>query len=80
MADKIVIKFRQLIQEKAGNFTLTSALALPLLVVSAGGVVDFSQAFLERTRLQASLDAAMLSAVKKPEITSQREDAERFLT
>ncbi len=80
VADKIAAEFRLFLQEKAGNFAVTTALALPLLVVSAGGVVDFGQAFLERERLQASLDAALLSAVKKPDLAGQRKEVENFLT
>lgn len=72
--------FMRFLCDAGGNFAVTTALVLPILVTAAGGAIDITQASIERTRLQDTLDAAMLSAVSKTDIDSQRREAERFLT
>ncbi|CAN7173753.1 TadE/TadG family type IV pilus assembly protein [Neorhizobium tomejilense] len=69
-----------ILRDTGGNFAIATALALPVLLTTAGGAVDFTQASFERSRLQGALDAAVLSAVAKPDIASQRREALRFLT
>jgi Flp pilus assembly protein TadG len=76
---KISHQLRHLAGDRGGNFALTTALLLVPLVAAAGGAIDYVDASLERTRLQDTLDAAILSAVSKPDPASQRDEAERFL-
>lgn len=72
LIDNIALRLYHILRDTGGNFAIATALAMPLLVTTAGGAIDFAQASFERGRLQGALDAAVLSAVAKPDIASQR--------
>ncbi len=80
LIDNIALRLYDILHDTGGNFAIATALALPVLVATAGGAIDFAQASFERNKLQGTLDAALLSAAAKPDIASQRREALRFLT
>lgn len=65
--------------ERAGNFGMLSALLAPVLLVSAGGVLDLASAYADRNDMQGDLDAAMLAAAGQTDATSRETLARRFL-
>lgn len=75
----IIKKYRNCLRDKSGNFGITTAVLIPLLLVTAGGVVDLASALNTRTKMQEQLDAAMLAAAHKTSKASQDLEARRFL-
>jgi hypothetical protein len=65
--------------DRAGNFGLLSAVLAPVLLVSAGGVLDLASAYADRTDMQGDLDAAMLAAAGQTDSTARETLARRFL-
>lgn len=58
---------------------MLSALLAPALLVSAGGVLDLASAYVERSDMQARLDAAMLAAAGQTDASGRETQARRFL-
>lgn len=63
-----------------GNFGILTALALPILLVAAGGAVDVYSAFTEKANLQEKLDAGVLAAAVETTAPAQRRKIESFLS
>lgn len=59
--DRVARSARAFGRSRSGNVALIVALLLPILVLLAGGAVDFSAAVTEKSRLQDALDAAALA-------------------
>lgn len=57
----------QLLKNKHGNFALTTAIVLPVVIGAAGVAVDFNVGVTTKTDLQNALDAAVLSAASSGE-------------
>ena len=53
--------FRAFFRNKRGNVAIMAALLLPPLAATAGGAIDFAQAFSARSRVQDALDSAALA-------------------
>lgn len=70
---------RRLKSDRGGNFAMATAIMLPVLVVAAGGAVDASSAYLERTHIQGQLDAAILAAAGEPDSSKRYARAASFL-
>ncbi|MDE1994932.1 MAG: pilus assembly protein [Rhizobiaceae bacterium] len=71
--------FQIFLRDRGGNFGITTTLLVPLLVVSAGGVVDMSQALAEKANVQEMLDGGVLAASSQTDATKQRTTVEGFL-
>ncbi len=50
---------------RAGNVAMIFALVLPVLVLAAGGAIDFTNASLRRAQLQQAADAAATAAIAR---------------
>jgi hypothetical protein len=72
-------KLLRLWADRAGNFGMLSALLAPVLLVSAGGVLDLASAYVYRNDMQGDLDAAMLAAAGQTDSTSRETLARSFL-
>ncbi len=57
---------RKFFTDKGGNVALIFALALLPIAILVGGSVDLSRMRVERTKLQAAVDAAVLAAARMP--------------
>lgn len=66
-------------KSRSGNFAIATALILPLLLVTAGGVVDVYGALADKAQGQERLDAAVLAAVHQPEPAAQKAIVEDFV-
>lgn len=75
----VMRKLLRLWAERAGNFGMLSALLAPVLLVSAGGVLDLASAYVDRNDMQGDLDAAMLAAAGQTDSTSRETLARSFL-
>ncbi|MGN6548530.1 MAG: pilus assembly protein TadG-related protein [Pararhizobium sp.] len=64
---------RSLWRSRRGNFAITSALILPMLVVAGGLAVDASNVFAAKSALQAAVDAATLAASNASESDAERQ-------
>ncbi len=80
LSKKIPLTLCSLMRDKGANFGILAALTVPILLVAAGGAVDFSIGISEKTRLQGELDAAILAAAKETDETAQRSLAESYMT
>ncbi|MDR6900789.1 pilus assembly protein TadG-related protein [Rhizobium miluonense] len=58
----ILWALKQLIRDRAGNFGILTAIAVPVLAVAGGVAVDVTNMSLTRSQLQESTDAAALTA------------------
>lgn len=58
---------------------MLSALLMPVLLISAGGVLDLASAYVDRNDMQGDLDAAMLAAASKTDATARETQARLFL-
>lgn len=76
----MVMKTPAICKDKSGNFGMLAAIMMPLLLVTAGGAVDFGQIMLHRQNLQEVLDGAVLSAVTKTSASSQLDEAKSFFS
>ena len=54
---------KKLIACKRGNISILTAISLPILLVAAGGVVDYVSLTNSKARIQAAVDAGLLGAV-----------------
>lgn len=66
--------------DRHGNFAIATALLLPILVLAAGGAVDVSRAFNEKTHLQEKLDSAVLAAVHTRTLSEQQQTIQNYLS
>ncbi|WP_245304755.1 vWA domain-containing protein [Rhizobium multihospitium] len=57
----ILWAFKQLLRDRAGNFGILTAIAVPVLAVAGGVAVDVTNMSLTRSQLQESTDAAALA-------------------
>lgn len=55
---------RRLLEDEGGNFGLVAALVLPVVLLASSVTLNITNATKEKARMQASLDAAAISAVK----------------
>lgn len=69
----------RLVKNCKGNFSILTALLIPILLLVAGGAVDIARAFAERTRLQGLADAAVLAAALKTAPADRQEAARMML-
>ena len=66
--------YRRFISDRRGVTAILFAILLIPLLAMVGGAIDFSRAFIVKTRLQSSLDAAILATAAAAGLT----DAERI--
>lgn len=62
-----------------GNFGITLAILMPMLIVAAGGAVDMARALAERDTIQVMLDGGVLSAAKMTDPAAQQVEVQNFL-
>ncbi|OLP45758.1 TadE/TadG family type IV pilus assembly protein [Rhizobium oryziradicis] len=62
-----------------GNFAISTAVLLPLVLITAGGAVDVAGAFLQKTDLQERLDAGVLAAAQIRDPSQQRTTVLSFI-
>lgn len=74
--DSTLARFRD---DKAGTFALMAALSMVAVLIIVGGAIDLHHAWNERQKMQSSLDAAVLSAVRQPDLASQRDEIQHLL-
>jgi Flp pilus assembly protein TadG/uncharacterized protein YegL len=55
-------QFARLMKDRAGNFGIMTAVAIPVLMGAAGVAIDLTRVIEEKTHLQAAADAATLAA------------------
>ena len=67
--------FSRLARERSGNVAIIFALAVVPLVGLVGGAVEFGQALSSRTKLQKTLDAAVLAAGREFQVTGSQSAA-----
>ena len=60
-------RLRALLSSRSGNFSITTALMVPMLFGAAGMAVDYTHATAEATRLQLAVDAAALAIAQGSE-------------
>ncbi|MEV4609816.1 pilus assembly protein [Neorhizobium sp. LMR1-1-1.1] len=70
---------RRLSGDRSGNFAIATAVMLPVLIVAGGGAVDASSAYLERSRIQGQLDAAVLAAAGQSDSAKRQSTAAGFM-
>ena len=63
--------FRHFIGDVRGNIGLLTAISAPVLVLMAGGAVDYAQKLNARTKLQTAVDAALLATAVHRQSNSQ---------
>lgn len=63
-----------------GNLAISTALLLPMVLIVAGGAVDVTGAFLQKTDLQGKLDAGVLAAAPISDPAQQRATVLSFIT
>lgn len=63
--------FNCLKRERNGNFSIITALLLPVLLGVVGVAVDFTLAVNEALRLQAATDAAALAVARQPDLSDK---------
>ncbi|MCQ0988541.1 pilus assembly protein TadG-related protein [Jiella marina] len=61
----MLAKLRSFLACRNGNFALITALVMPVLLLVAGGGVNYSLAFATQTRLQSAADGAALAAARE---------------
>lgn len=59
---KTCTQFARLMKDRAGNFGIMTAVAIPVLMGAAGVAIDLTRVIEEKTHLQAAADAATLAA------------------
>ncbi len=59
---KTCTQFARLMKDRAGNFGIMTAVAIPVLMGAAGVAMDLTRVIEEKTHLQAAADAATLAA------------------
>src|SRR5947207_1135228 len=62
---------RLLLRNTSGNSSLFAALVMTIVVTGLGASIDFHAAYVQRNKMQQSLDAAVLVAVKKSTLADQ---------
>jgi Flp pilus assembly protein TadG len=55
-----------------------AGLTMLVVLIVVGGAIDLHQAWNERQKMQSALDAAVLSAVKQPDLASQENEIQRI--
>lgn len=68
---------RRLVADRAGNFALLSALVMCMVVIGVGSSIDLHSAYVQRDKMQQSLDAGVLAAVRKTDLADQRQEIQR---
>ncbi|MBO0906253.1 TadE/TadG family type IV pilus assembly protein [Jiella sonneratiae] len=63
---------RSFITCRRGNFAMLTALAMPLMLMAMGGVVNYSVAFSAQTRLQSAADSASLGGARELYLANTR--------
>jgi Flp pilus assembly protein TadG len=58
--------------DTSGNFALFAALVMTIVVTGVGASIDFHTAYVQRNKMQQSLDAAVLVGVKKTTLADQK--------
>ena len=81
----ILPELTRLVRDRAGNFAITTALLMPVLLGTAGMAIDFTNALEKKTELQALVDAAALataSAMSDKDMTDAEAQAfaKRYFT
>ncbi len=72
---KTLTKLRAFRRENAGQVAIITALSLPVLVLGAGGAMDYSRILAAKSKLQAATDAAILATYKHHSMNPDLSDA-----
>ncbi|TCV66348.1 Flp pilus assembly protein TadG [Neorhizobium sp. R1-B] len=78
---KTCTHFARLMKDRAGNFGIMTAIAIPVLMGAAGVAIDLTRVIEEKNHLQAAADAATLAAASamSEEGTMSETDAEKLM-
>ena len=78
---KTCTHFARLMKDRAGNFGIMTAIAIPVLMGAAGVAIDLTRVLEEKAHLQSAADAATLAAASamSEEGTMSETDAEKLM-
>jgi len=72
---KTLTRLRAFHRENAGQVAIITALSLPVLVLGAGGAMDYSRMLAAKSKLQVATDAAILATYKHHSMNPGLSDA-----
>lgn len=70
--------FRRLVADRGGNFAMFSAVSVFTVMIGVGASIDLHSAYTQREKMQQSLDAGVLAAVRKSSLADQKTEIENI--